>query len=167
MLRISPGVKQFFLPAFNKRYLFRILLLALNCYLIFTYLLIPLRIQGQSMEPTYTDNSFAFCWSLQYLLSPPERLDVVTIRYSGRKVMLLKRIIALPGETVAFKNGLLFVNGKLQAEPYVHYHSNWDLPTRTVKPGHVYVVGDNRGTEMSLHHFGQVKIERIVGGVLF
>ena len=79
--------------------------------------------------------------------------------------MLLKRIIALPGETVAFRQGVLYVNGIRIEEPYVHHHSDWDLAPRKVAPGHIYVVGDNRGTSMARHRFGQVVMDRIVGGV--
>lgn len=158
-------IRRFFFPTLNKNYLIRLVLVGIVCYLIFGHLLIPLRIQGQSMEPTYRDGSFSFCWRLQYLFSPPERFDVVTVRFTGRRVMLLKRIIALPGETVAFRQGLLYVNGIQVEEPYVHYRSDWNLAPRKVAPGHVYVVGDNRGTSMTRHRFGQVVMDRIVGGV--
>lgn len=80
--------------------------------------------------------------------------------------MLLKRIVALAGETVEFRKGLLYVNGNLLEEPYVQYRSDWQLPPRTIAPGHLYVVGDNRGTSMARHQFGEVNINRIVGGVL-
>lgn len=141
-------------------------LVAVVSYLIFGYLLIPLRIQGQSMEPTYQDGRFAFCWRPMYIFSSPKRFDIVTVRYAGRRVMLLKRIIGLPGETVAFRRGDLYINGQQVAEPYVKYHSPWNLKPRRVAPGNVYIVGDNRGTSMKRHRFGQVSIHRIVGGVI-
>lgn len=117
------------------------------------------------MEPTYADGSFAFCWRPQYILKKPKQYDVVTVRFAGRKVMLLKRIVALEGQTVAFRKGFLYVNGNLVEEPYVHYRSDWELLPREVSTGHAYVVGDNRGTPMARHHFGEVNINRIVGGV--
>lgn len=117
------------------------------------------------MEPTYTDRSFAFCWRLQYLLQQPKQFDVVAVRFAGRKVMLLKRIVALEGQTVAFRKGLLYVDGNLIDEPYVHYRSDWELLPREVSPGHIYVVGDNRGTSMAGHNFGEVNMHRIIGGV--
>lgn len=162
----SNPVRRFFFPALNKRYFIRLTLLGLACYVIFGHLLIPLRIQGMSMEPTYHDRSFAFCWRLQYLFSAPKRFDVVTLRFAGRRVMLLKRIVALEGETVEFRKGLLYVNGNLTSEPYVHHLSDWQLPPRTIAPGHVYVVGDNRGTSMARHQFGEINMKRIVGGVI-
>ncbi|WP_240744866.1 signal peptidase I [Desulforhopalus sp. IMCC35007] len=162
----SSPIRRFFFPALTKRFFLRLLLLSLACYIIFGHILIPLRIQGMSMEPTYQDGSYALCWRLQFLLSPPKRFDVVTVRFSGRRVMLLKRVVALVGETVEFRNGLLYVNGNPVEEPYVHYRSDWQLPQRTVAPGHIYVVGDNRGTPMARHQFGEVNMNRIVGGVL-
>ena len=48
----------------------------------------------------------------------------------------------------------------------MHHHVIYELPPRTIAPGHVYVVGDNRGTPMALHKFGEINTNRIVGGVL-
>lgn len=79
--------------------------------------------------------------------------------------MLLKRVIALEGETVEFRKGILYVNGNLFEESYVRHRSDWDLPPRTITSGHVYVIGDNRGTSMARHRFGEIDMNRIVGGV--
>lgn len=162
----SERIGKFLMPPLRKSYLIRLILLAGGCYLIFSFLLIPLRIQGQSMEPAYEDGSFALCWRLRYLFSPPRQGDIVTVRFSGHRVMLLKRIVALPGETIEFREGILYRNGKPVEEPYVRYRAPWNLAPRKVAPDHVYVVGDNRGTPMDRHRFGQVKMDRIVGGVV-
>lgn len=79
--------------------------------------------------------------------------------------MLLKRIVALPGETVEFRKGVLYVNGSMVEEPYVRHHCDWELSPRKVASGHVYVIGDNRGSPMVNHRFGEIDIKRIVGGV--
>ncbi len=118
------------------------------------------------MDPTYRDGSFALCYRLQYLFSSPERSDMVTVRFAGNRVMLLKRIVALPGDTVEFKQGLLYINGTPIEEPYVKHRSSWNLAPRIVEAGNVYVVGDNRGTVITRHRFGQIAVERIVGGVI-
>lgn len=160
------SVKSFFFPQINKAFLLRLLLVASSAWLIFGFLLIPLRVENISMEPTYQNGSFAFSWRLQYLFSPPQRGDVVTVRFSGRDIMLLKRIVALEGDRIAFVGGQLLVNGQNVHEPYVSYRQQWQLSERTVAPGHVYVVGDNRGMAMRQHKFGQVNIDRIIGGVI-
>ncbi len=115
------------------------------------------------MEPTYHDGSINFTWRLHYLLNEPERYDIVTVRFAGKKVMLLKRVVALAGETVEFKNGKLLVNGKKIEEPYVRYPCNWDLEPRLVEEGNVYLVGDNRNMPLKQHTFGQTSIKRIMG----
>ncbi len=165
-MALPDKLKKFLFPSINRRYITRILLLSLNCYLIFTYILIPMRIQGESMEPTYRNESFAFCWRPQYLFSDIKRFDIVTIRFTGKSIMLLKRVIALPGETLEFRQGILYIDGKQTQEPYVKYHTPWNLPPRKIRADHVYVVGDNRGTLMSRHTFGQVQIKRVLGGVI-
>ena len=80
--------------------------------------------------------------------------------------MLLKRVVALQGETVEFRKGILYVNGDAVEEPYVRFRSNWELSPKTVSPGNVYVIGDNRGTPMAEHRFGEIDMKRIVGGVI-
>lgn len=119
------------------------------------------------MAPTYNNGSFALCWRLKYLFTPPQRGGIVTIRFSGKHVMLLKRIVGLPGDTIFFIDGQLYLNENPFPEPYVkHNSSDWQLEKRTVKQGYVYVIGDNRGTPMRQHKFGQVRTNRIIGGVI-
>ncbi len=115
------------------------------------------------MEPTYRSGQFNFCWRLRYLFSKPKRYDIVVIRLAGQKVMFLKRVVALEGEEVSFRQGKLLVNGKELKETYLRYPCDWDLPARKVEKDSVYVVGDNRNMPMESHYFGQTSIRRIVG----
>ncbi len=109
------------------------------------------------------NGTFNFCFRLRYIFSNPERHDVVTIRLAGQKVMLLKRVVALEGDIVEFRNGKLFVNGKMTNEAYVRYPSDWNLPPRKVDKNHIYVVGDNRNVPIHIHQFGQTSVNRIIG----
>jgi len=115
------------------------------------------------MEPTYHNGSVNFLWKPHYLFSGPKRHDVVAVRFAGDRVMLLKRVIALEGETVEFRNGRLFVDGGEVKEPYARYSCNWNLPPRQVEKNCVYVVGDNRNMPIEDHHFGQASMKRIMG----
>ena len=81
--------------------------------------------------------------------------------------MLLKRIVALEGERIAFRDGKLFVNEQIKEEPYIEYPYNWNLPPREVEKGNVYLVGDNRNVPMERHDFGQTSIRRIIGAPLW
>ena len=154
-------------PKASRLSVIRIILVIVVAYVVFGHIFIPLKIVGHSMEPTYMDGDFNFCNRLSYVLGEPERSDVVTVRFAGHRVMLLKRIIAFSGETVEFHNGVLYINGQGTREAYVKHKSDWNLPKRTVEQGKVYVIGDNRGVPLEQHKFGQVSIQRIVGTALW
>jgi len=119
------------------------------------------------MAPTYVTGSFNFCFALRYLFPKPAPSDIVLVQMAEQNVMLLKRIVATAGQSVEFKEGQLFVDGKKINEPYVSGQSDWNIPLTVVKPGHVYVVGDNRGMPAKGHAFGQTSLKRIAGTPLW
>ena len=160
------GVSEFFIPRMTRGFFIRLTVVVAVAALLFGFLLIPCVIDGASMVPTFPQRGFTFCWRGRYWFSAPQRGDVVVVKYTGR-IFFLKRIVALPGDTVSFRDGRLLVNGKLAYEPYLRYICNWELPERTVKDNHYYVVGDNRSQPMNSHLFGQVPERRIIGAPLF
>jgi signal peptidase I len=160
---LTKKMGRFLFPPATPRTLIRIALIAFAAYGCFGHICIPFRIKGGSMEPTYRNGQVNFCWRLRYLFSGPARHDVVLVRFAGTKVMLLKRIVALEGETVAFSDGTLVIDGVQMDEPYVRYSSTWNLPARTVRKGFVYLVGDNRSMPKDSHNFGQTSVKRITG----
>ena len=166
-MSLNQKIRQFFFPPLTTKFLIRVSLVALSAYLFFTYVCIPLRVEGRSMEPTYPHGSFNFCCRFWYLLAKPKRHDVVAVRFAGNRVMLFKRVVAVEGEEVEFRDGKLFVDGKQMDEPYVRYSCDWNLPPRRVEKDHVYVVGDNRSMALENHVFGQAVIDRIVGAAVW
>jgi signal peptidase I len=101
-----------------------------------------------------------------YRFREPQRGDVVAIRYSGYHNLLMKRIVGLPGETVEFRDGHLYINGKLLDEPYLKRPSSWNNQPETVGPFELYVVGDNRSMPIDLHEHGRAERSRVLGKVL-
>jgi len=162
-MAVNNKIRQFFFPSLTPKFLIRASSVALLAYLFFGYLCIPFTIQGISMEPTYRNGGINFCWRLHTLFSEPKRYDVVTVRFVGSKVMLLKRVVAREGEQVEFREGGLFIDGKKIEEPYVRYPCHWNLPPRRVEKDCVYVVGDNRSMPIENHYFGQASKSRVMG----
>lgn len=156
-------IRRFLLPRVTVSFVVRVVAVAAGAYLCFSYLCIPFSVDGQSMEPTYHNGSFNFCWTPRYVFSEPQRHDVVVIRFAGKRIMLLKRVVAVGGDRVEFRDGILLVNGVEASESYVRYPCDWNLAPREVAPGHVYVVGDNRSGPMEQHYFGQTPMGRVVG----
>jgi signal peptidase I len=152
----------------------RIIILVATCVVVFRFILLPIRVQGISMLPAYKDKSVNFVNRLAYLRHRPQRGDVVGIRlggtgalYSAPGVMYMKRIVGLPGETVAFSDGQLLINGAPLDEPYVKGPCDWNRPPDTVGPNQYFVVGDNRSMPRDYHVFGKAEKNQIVGKVLF
>ena len=130
------------------------------------FVLRPVRVQGISMLPTYQDGRVNLVFRWAYKFRDPARYDVVAIRLAGEHVMFLKRIIALPGETVAFHDGKAFVNGQHLDEPYLKLPSNWERAPVRLGPDEYFVVGDNRSMPKEDHTFGKATRDRIVGKAL-
>jgi signal peptidase I len=149
--------------------LVRIAVLVVVVFFVRAYVLLPIRVQGLSMMPTYQDNGINFVNRLAYLHSDPKRFDVVAIRFSGEHLMLMKRIIGLPGETVQFHQGRVLINGEKLDESYENsetYPCDWELPPEKLTPDEYFVVGDNRTMPWQYHKFGKAERSRIVGKVL-
>jgi signal peptidase I len=97
----------------------------------------------------------------------PRRGDVVAVRTTGTHVLFLKRIIALPGETVGIHRNLVIIDGRPLDEPYVAQSKYvWNLPPRRLGPDEFLVIGDNRTMPQEQHAFGVVRAGRILGRAL-
>ena len=162
-MREKKVLNKFIFPKMSCYYILRALTVAMIAYVFFFYICIPIKINGISMEPTYKDGAINLIWRPVYYFREPEPSDVVGVRLAGRNVMLLKRVVALEDDTVAFHKGKLIINGTVISEPYVELPCNWEMSARKVEKGKVYVVGDNRSVNMKNHVFGQVDRNRIMG----
>lgn len=150
-----------------KLTIIRIVVLIVVSYVAFGFLFLPVRGEGISMLPTFSDGQLGFISTLAYLRTPPERGDIVGIRMAGRRVMYVKRIIGLPGERVSILGGVVHVNGVPLAEPYANGGSTWNLAEAQVGSDEFFVVGDNRRMSIQNHDLGMARRDRIVGKVLF
>lgn len=160
----QPGWLRIFLIGRRpKTTLVRAGVLIATCFVVFRFILLPIRITGSSMLPTYRDGQINFANRLAYLRHEPQRGDVVSIRLAGPSMMLMKRIIGLPGETVVFRAGHVHINGQLLDEPYVKQPCDWEKGPVVCGPDEYYVVGDNRSMPFELHEQGRAERDRIIG----
>jgi signal peptidase I len=130
----------------------RIVVLAVVSIIIFRFILLPIRVTGDSMLPTYRDGQIRLVNRLAYKRAEPQRGDVVAVEFRGQQVLLLKRIVALPGERFHVFNGEVYVDGEKLDEPY----ARGKIPSPTGKgfgstrepinlgPTEYMVIGDNR-----------------------
>jgi signal peptidase I len=146
-----------------KTTLIRIAVLIVACGVTFKFVLLPIRIEGISMLPTYHDHQVNCINRLAYLHHEPQRGDIVSVRLAGTSVMYMKRIIGLPGETVAFHHGRALINGQPLDEPYVKFACDWEHEPIQCSPTQYYVVGDNRSMPFTFHTQGRAERDHLVG----
>lgn len=144
-----------------KRFLGALALLT-ACYLVCSSLLWPVQVLGDSMEPTFDNGTRHYVNKLAYWSEKPKRGDVVTLRVREGE-LFIKRIVGLPGETVAFSDGKLIINGHTVAEHYTDRTMPWAFDPVKVRDDCYFVIGDNRSTSV----LGMIPSERIIGKVIF
>lgn len=131
-------------------------------------------VKGQSMEPTLEDSERLFVDKLVYHFASPKSGDVVVLKDPStdpdRKMFLVKRVIAEPGDTVEVREHVLYVNGQPKNEPYtdILIQDN-DFKPLTLGTDEYFVMGDNRhaGRSKDSRYFGSVKKNQIVGRAEF
>ncbi len=121
----------------------------------------PVLVAGGSMRPTLRALELAGVNKLAYRFGPPRRGDIVMVR-TGRSWMV-KRIIGLPGEEVALRAGVFFINGRPLAEPYVRSAGADDTDPGQLGPSRFVVAGDNRLSSI----IAIVSRDRIVGRLVY
>ncbi len=95
------------------------------------------------------------------------------LRGEYRRNRLIKRVIALPGDTVEIRDNQLYVNGEAKSEPYARIDPdegrvvNGELPQQTVPDDMIFVMGDNRGKSLDSRSFGFVDLRSVEGKAIF
>ena len=124
-------------------------------------------VQGDSMYPNYFDGEQVLVEKLTYLVSEPQRGDVIICRYDDDGDAMIKRVIGLPGETVEVVDGAIYINdAELDESAYWNDYIEGNMPPVTVPDDHVFVVGDNRNWSLDSRAVGPVPYYRIIGKAL-
>lgn len=138
--------------------------------LIITFLYQPVRVEGTSMLPRLEDRDRLFINKFVYHIAAIERGDVVVFRYPRDvEKSYIKRVIALPGDTLRVDLGHVYVNGKLLHEPYVptEYRDTRSLEETVIPPDCYFMMGDHRSISSDSRDFGPVDRSLIYGKAVF
>lgn len=127
-------------------------------------------IPSGSMRPTLVENDKILVSKFAYRFHPLRRSDVIVFKAPPEAALdekdFIKRLIALPGDVIEVRDGMVFINGKPQEEPYIAEPPVYDMPPVTVEPGKVFVMGDNRNDSNDSHAWGPLDADRIRGKAL-
>ena len=97
-------------------------------------------VDGPSMMPTLEHQQRLVVNKFIYKMRAPERGEILIFQYPRDKSRdFIKRVIAVPGDTIEIKDHNVYVNGELQNEDYILAKSRMDYPKTTIPEGHVFV----------------------------
>ena len=128
-------------------------------------------IPSNSMEPSLLTGDRILVNKLSYTFSEPSYGDLVVFfppetAVDIAQMELIKRVVAVGGDNVQIRGGVLYRNGIAVDEEYLPasaQNQNRDFPHVDVPPNHVFVMGDNRANSRDSRQFGPVPVENMVG----
>lgn len=144
-----------------------------------TFIFTPIIVDGSSMMPTYEDGDKVLVNKISKQLSGIERFDVIIFEAPiGENY--IKRVVALPGDNIAYENDILYINGEALEEPYLNEYKeqlmdnapltyDFTLESSTkyteVPEGYLFVLGDNRRKTADSRdpRVGLVPIDKVLG----
>jgi signal peptidase I len=126
----------------------------------------PFHIPSDSMAPTLVAGDRVIANKLAYRFGEPHVGDLVVLEGPTGEVFA-KRVVAFGGQRVEIRDGVLFVDRKPRAEPYVDHDmvDGFFFGPAHVPAGTVFVLGDNRGDSEDSRDFGAVPLDRLIGRI--
>ena len=137
---------------------------------IIIFLYQPVRVEGTSMLPMLEDQDRLFINKIAYRVGEIHRDDVVVFLYPhDHEKSYIKRVIALPGDTLRIDHGQVIVNGVRVAESYVprRFTDDRSQPEMTIPAHEYFVMGDHRSISSDSRDFGPVDRDLIYGKAAF
>jgi len=140
------------------------ILLGLAIFALFHVTVGSFKVYGSSMLPTIEEGEYIMVSKAAYFFGEPQRGDIIVFDSpQDPKSDLIKRIIAVPGDTVEIRDDKVSVNGIPLAEPYTLEPPHYLMMPEEIPPGHYFVLGDNRNNSSDSHRGWTAPRQNIVG----
>jgi signal peptidase I len=131
------------------------------------------KVSGNSMSPTFRTEEFVTVWLGKRSVGQLQSQDLVWFKYSSPTIKeegFLTRIIGVPGDRVAIREGVVWINGRELSEPYMkpeQLKRDQTIPEVIVPANHFYMLCDNRtdGLFPDSRSFGPIPVHAVWGKV--
>lgn len=138
----------------------------LIAFVLKVYVVQPFWIPTPSMVPTLMPDDRVLALKFIYRFTDPKPGDIVVFVPPNEKSKdYIKRVVAVGGQRIKIVDGVVYINGKPLAEPYLSPDSadSGSMAEQRIPPGKVFVMGDNRPNSLDSRVFGPVSVDAIVG----
>ena len=129
------------------------------------FIMTPVQVQGDSMEPTLNEGDILILNKVSYKLHGIKRFSIVVIDNDGTN--LIKRVIGLPGETVKVEDNKLYINGEFVEQDFLDEKQVTEDFEITLEDGYYFVMGDNRNVSLDSRSLGPFPKSKIKGTASF
>ena len=146
-------------------------------FLLRTFVVMPYYVPSGSMRDTIQEGDMLVGEKVSLLFEEPAQGDIVTFESPVDGETLIKRVVAVGGQTVDIVDGSVYVDGEELDEPYVGDTPTYSLSyldgsagvayPYVVPEGHVWVMGDNRTNSKDSRYFGPVSVDGVTSRALF
>lgn len=162
-----------------KEWFFAILFAVVLFFVLQTYVMASFHVKGHSMDYTFADGDRVIVSKLSQTFHTIKHGDIVVFKHDEHNDYI-KRVIGMPGDTVEYKNDVLYINGKAIDEPYLketkekNKEGQWLtddfnletlLKTKVVPENTYFVMGDNRQHSSDSRRLGFIKQNKVYGKV--
>jgi signal peptidase I len=139
-------------------------LLGLAVFALFHITLGSFKVYGSSMLPTIEEGEYIMVSKAAYFFNQPQRGDIIVFDSpQDPRSDLIKRIIAVPGDTVEVREDEVIVNGTPLQESYTLEPPHYLMPLTDIPADHYFVLGDNRNNSSDSHRGWTVPRQNIIG----
>lgn len=130
------------------------------------FIIVNATVPTSSMETTIMRDDRVFGFRLAYLFDEPQRGDIVIFKFpDDEKLLYIKRLIGMPGDTVEIYDGKVFINGEELSEPYLEVVTQGTFGPYEVPEDSYFMMGDNRNNSADSRYWDHTFLHRdkIVG----
>lgn len=150
-----------------------IAVIVILAFIIRVFIIQPFIVEGESMEPAFQTKDYLITEKVSFRFRPPQRGEIIIFNPPDRtSENYIKRIIGLPGDQVAIKDGNIYINNEKIIEPYLNsidktLVSQKEGYTTVLKDDEYFVMGDNRSHSRDSREIGSIPKQNIVSRVWF
>jgi signal peptidase I len=140
--------------------------LTIAIFLVVRVALQNFKVEGDSMFPNLHNGEYILVNKIDYMIHSPSRGDIIVFQATPAHQPdkdFIKRVIGLPGETVAVHSQAVWINGKRLNEPYIKTPPEYIFAAQKVPPGDYFVLGDNRNNSQDSHLWLWLPRKYIIG----